>query len=249
MPSKLGLRMTVRCNLEPLRGKMTGQPTAAGCTSDPTGGSPRARSGAGDGHRNRDPSLRPESGSPTATVPVPPVGAAQFLAVLPQEALRGPAEMLLAPLLDADRDRPLLRTPATLRDVGTTPSAAAARLGVHRNSSQPASTVSTSLAATRTPQADGSHCASRAVASCSTSTSPGLPVSPPSRQPADHCAHCDGAAAERSGPSRPLKRPNVRRCARPLAAHSCRRPRCPAVCFIESSVRRRDPARQRPAVS
>ncbi|MEU5641267.1 helix-turn-helix domain-containing protein [Streptomyces milbemycinicus] len=60
------------------------------------------------------------------------MGPDRFLAALPREALRGPAEMLLAPLLHADRDGSLLRTLATLLDVGT-PSAAAARLGVHRN--------------------------------------------------------------------------------------------------------------------
>ncbi|MFI1330754.1 helix-turn-helix domain-containing protein [Streptomyces sp. NPDC020845] len=60
------------------------------------------------------------------------MGPDRFLAAVPREALHGPAEMLLAPLLRADRDGSLLRTLATLLDVGT-PSAAAARLGVHRN--------------------------------------------------------------------------------------------------------------------
>ncbi|MER5179070.1 helix-turn-helix domain-containing protein [Streptomyces sp. NPDC002896] len=69
---------------------------------------------------------------PGSVVRADRMGPAQLLAALPREALRGPAEMLLAPLLDADRDGSLLRTLATLLDVGT-PSATAARLAVHRN--------------------------------------------------------------------------------------------------------------------
>ncbi|MER5985788.1 helix-turn-helix domain-containing protein [Streptomyces sp. NPDC001787] len=60
-------------------------------------------------------------------------GPAQLLAALPRESLRRPAAALLAPLLAADRDGALLRTLAVLLDVGGAPSAAAARLGVHRN--------------------------------------------------------------------------------------------------------------------
>ncbi|MGW0994238.1 PucR family transcriptional regulator [Streptomyces sp. NPDC002523] len=60
-------------------------------------------------------------------------GSAQLLAALPRDALRRPAAALLAPLLAADRDGALLRTLAVLLDVGGAPSAAAARLGVHRN--------------------------------------------------------------------------------------------------------------------
>ncbi|MFB7592459.1 helix-turn-helix domain-containing protein [Streptomyces sp. NPDC056169] len=61
------------------------------------------------------------------------VGPARLLAALPREALRGPAGLLLAPLLAVDRDGALLRTLAVLLDVGGAPSVAAARLGVHRN--------------------------------------------------------------------------------------------------------------------
>lgn len=71
--------------------------------------------------------------APGTVVRADRTGPAQLLAVLPEEAPRVPAEMLLAPLSDADRDRTLLRTLATLLDVGTAPSAVAARLGVHRN--------------------------------------------------------------------------------------------------------------------
>ncbi|WP_326715273.1 helix-turn-helix domain-containing protein [Streptomyces sp. NBC_01474] len=60
-------------------------------------------------------------------------GPAQLLAALPRESLRRPAAALLAPLLAADRDGVLLRTLAVLLDFGGAPSAAAARLGVHRN--------------------------------------------------------------------------------------------------------------------
>ncbi|MGW6204389.1 PucR family transcriptional regulator [Streptomyces sp. NPDC055089] len=60
-------------------------------------------------------------------------GPAQLLAALPRDSLRRPAAALLAPLLAADRDGALLRTLAVLLDVGGAPSAAAARLGVHRN--------------------------------------------------------------------------------------------------------------------
>ncbi|MFD5122745.1 PucR family transcriptional regulator [Streptomyces sp. NPDC058385] len=60
-------------------------------------------------------------------------GPAQLLAALPHESLRRPAQALLAPLLAADRDGTLLRTLAVLLDAGGAPSAAAARLGVHRN--------------------------------------------------------------------------------------------------------------------
>ncbi|MFE6963030.1 PucR family transcriptional regulator [Streptomyces sp. NPDC057696] len=60
-------------------------------------------------------------------------GPAQLLAALPRESLHRPAAALLAPLLAADRDGALLRTLAVLLDVGGAPSAAAARLGIHRN--------------------------------------------------------------------------------------------------------------------
>ncbi|MFE2325470.1 PucR family transcriptional regulator [Streptomyces sp. NPDC059385] len=59
-------------------------------------------------------------------------GPEQLLAAVPRDVLRGPAESLLAALLEADRDGSLLRTLAVVLDVAT-PSAAAARLGVHRN--------------------------------------------------------------------------------------------------------------------
>ncbi|MFD5389767.1 PucR family transcriptional regulator, partial [Streptomyces sp. NPDC127074] len=59
-------------------------------------------------------------------------GPEQLLAAVPRDVLRGPAESLLAALLEADRDGSLLRTLAVILDVAT-PSAAAARLGVHRN--------------------------------------------------------------------------------------------------------------------
>ncbi|MFB7454713.1 PucR family transcriptional regulator [Streptomyces sp. NPDC056194] len=59
-------------------------------------------------------------------------GPEQLLAAVPRDALRGPAESLLAPLLRADKDGSLLRTLAVILDVAT-PSAAAARLAVHRN--------------------------------------------------------------------------------------------------------------------
>ncbi|OIJ63874.1 helix-turn-helix domain-containing protein [Streptomyces mangrovisoli] len=60
-------------------------------------------------------------------------GPAHLLAALPREALQGPARTLLEPVLAADRDGTLLRTLAVLLDVGGAPSAAALRLGVHRN--------------------------------------------------------------------------------------------------------------------
>ncbi|MGW1179886.1 PucR family transcriptional regulator [Streptomyces drozdowiczii] len=70
---------------------------------------------------------------PATVVRADRAGPAQLLAALPREALRRPAETLLAPLLTADRDATLLRTLAVLLDSGGAPSTAAARLGVHRN--------------------------------------------------------------------------------------------------------------------
>ncbi|MFD0149529.1 PucR family transcriptional regulator [Streptomyces sp. NPDC055721] len=61
------------------------------------------------------------------------MGPAQLLSALPAEALRRPAEVVLAPLLAADRDGTLLRTLAIVLDQGAAPSAAAEILGVHRN--------------------------------------------------------------------------------------------------------------------
>ena len=61
------------------------------------------------------------------------MGAAHLLAAVPADALRNPAEVILAPLLAADRDGALLRTLAALLDAGSAPSVAAERLDVHRN--------------------------------------------------------------------------------------------------------------------
>ncbi|PJN35860.1 hypothetical protein CG747_36665 [Streptomyces sp. CB02959] len=60
------------------------------------------------------------------------MGPARLLAALPTDALRAPAEALLAPVLRTDRDGSLLRTLAAWLDAGAA-SAVAARLGVHRN--------------------------------------------------------------------------------------------------------------------
>ncbi|MER5759817.1 helix-turn-helix domain-containing protein [Streptomyces sp. NPDC002082] len=70
---------------------------------------------------------------PGAVVRADRMGPAQLLSVLPTEALRRPAEVVLAPLLAADRDGTLLRTLAVVLDQGAAPSAAAEILGVHRN--------------------------------------------------------------------------------------------------------------------
>lgn len=61
------------------------------------------------------------------------MGAAQLLSAVPSDLLRGPAEVVLAPLLAADRDGSLLRTLAVVLDAGAAPTAAAGVLGVHRN--------------------------------------------------------------------------------------------------------------------
>ena len=61
------------------------------------------------------------------------MGAAHLLAAVPADTLRHPAEVILAPLLAADRDGALLRTLAALLDAGSAPSVAAERLDVHRN--------------------------------------------------------------------------------------------------------------------
>ncbi|MFD7733816.1 helix-turn-helix domain-containing protein [Kitasatospora phosalacinea] len=72
-------------------------------------------------------------GVPAALVRADGLGAAQLLAAVPGQVLRGPAELVMAPLLAADRDGVLLRTLAAVLDAGTAPTAAAAALGVHRN--------------------------------------------------------------------------------------------------------------------
>ncbi|MGW8886143.1 helix-turn-helix domain-containing protein [Streptomyces sp. NPDC055749] len=61
------------------------------------------------------------------------MGAAQLLSAVPADLLRGPAEVVLGPLLAADRDGSLLRTLAVVLDAGAAPTAAAEVLGVHRN--------------------------------------------------------------------------------------------------------------------
>ncbi|MFF5768260.1 PucR family transcriptional regulator [Streptomyces tanashiensis] len=70
---------------------------------------------------------------PGSVVRADRMGPAQLLSALPAEALRRPAEVVLAPLLAADRDGTLLRTLAVVLDQGAAPSAAAELLGVHRN--------------------------------------------------------------------------------------------------------------------
>ncbi|MFJ6756085.1 PucR family transcriptional regulator [Streptomyces sp. NPDC091273] len=70
---------------------------------------------------------------PGSVVRADRMGPAQLLSALPAEALRRPAEVVLAPLLAADRDGTLLRTLAVVLDQGAAPSAAAEILGVHRN--------------------------------------------------------------------------------------------------------------------
>ncbi|MCX5094757.1 hypothetical protein OOK36_39080 [Streptomyces sp. NBC_00365] len=72
-------------------------------------------------------------GDPGTELRADRAGAAQLLAVLPEEALRMPTARLVAPPLHVDRDRTPPRTLATLLDVGTTPSGAVARPRVHRN--------------------------------------------------------------------------------------------------------------------
>jgi hypothetical protein len=61
------------------------------------------------------------------------MGPVQLLSALPGEALLRPAQVVLAPLLAADREGALLATLAAVLDAGASPSAAAERLGVHRN--------------------------------------------------------------------------------------------------------------------
>ncbi|MDJ1131334.1 PucR family transcriptional regulator [Streptomyces iconiensis] len=61
------------------------------------------------------------------------MGAARLLSAVPDEELRGPARVVLAPLLAADKDGSLLRTLAVVLDAGAAPTAAAGVLGVHRN--------------------------------------------------------------------------------------------------------------------
>ncbi|KUJ68255.1 hypothetical protein ACZ90_20225 [Streptomyces albus subsp. albus] len=70
---------------------------------------------------------------PGSVVRADRMGPAQLLSALPAQALRRPAEVVLAPLLGADRDGTLLRTLAVVLDQGAAPSAAAEILGVHRN--------------------------------------------------------------------------------------------------------------------
>ncbi|MGW9120733.1 helix-turn-helix domain-containing protein [Streptomyces sp. NPDC055663] len=73
------------------------------------------------------------AGKPGRVVRGDRMGAAQLLSAVPTEMLRGPAEVVLAPLLAADRDGTLLRTLAVVLDAGAAPTAAAEVLGVHRN--------------------------------------------------------------------------------------------------------------------
>lgn len=73
------------------------------------------------------------AGEPGRVVRGDRMGAAQLLSAVPAEMLRGPAEVVLAPLLAADRDGTLLRTLAVVLDAGAAPTAAAEVLGVHRN--------------------------------------------------------------------------------------------------------------------
>ncbi|GAA3477507.1 helix-turn-helix domain-containing protein [Streptomyces yanii] len=73
------------------------------------------------------------AGDPGSVVRGDRMGAAQLLSAVPTELLRGPAEVVLAPLLAADRDGTLLRTLAVVLDAGAAPTAAAEVLGVHRN--------------------------------------------------------------------------------------------------------------------
>ncbi|MFJ5044166.1 helix-turn-helix domain-containing protein [Streptomyces sp. NPDC088719] len=73
------------------------------------------------------------SGVPGTVLRADRLGAAQLFAALPADTLRGPARAVLGPLLEADRDRVLLRTLATVLDTGAALSAAATTLGVHRN--------------------------------------------------------------------------------------------------------------------
>ncbi|MFE6496098.1 helix-turn-helix domain-containing protein [Streptomyces sp. NPDC057748] len=73
------------------------------------------------------------AGEPGRVVRGDRMGAAQLLSAVPAELLRGPAEVVLAPLLAADRDGTLLRTLAVVLDAGAAPTAAAEVLGVHRN--------------------------------------------------------------------------------------------------------------------
>ncbi|MER5932569.1 helix-turn-helix domain-containing protein [Streptomyces sp. NPDC002054] len=70
---------------------------------------------------------------PGSVVRADRMGPAQLLSALPTKALRRPAEVVLGPLLAADRDGTLLRTLAVVLDQGAAPSAAAEILGVHRN--------------------------------------------------------------------------------------------------------------------
>ncbi|GAA2781242.1 helix-turn-helix domain-containing protein [Kitasatospora sp. CM 4170] len=70
---------------------------------------------------------------PGSVVRADRMGPAQLLSALPTDTLRRPAEVVLGPLLHADRDGTLLRTLAVVLDQGAAPSAAAEVLGVHRN--------------------------------------------------------------------------------------------------------------------
>ena len=173
---------------------------------------------AGDGLRRPRPGgssrvRRRACGSPWHGGAADRTGPAQPLAVLQEEAPARPSEMLLAPLLDADRDRTLLRGLAVLPDIGT------ARPPLPLCSECTATPHSPPRPPPRPrprpgrPWAGVSRCTSLA-ASCLTSTSPGLPAPPPSRQLADHC---DCAAIACPGPSRRLKRRDARRRAPPLA--------------------------------
>lgn len=165
----------------------------------------------------------------------------------------------------------LLRTLAALLDVGTAPSAAAARLGVHR------STVTARLDRLRTrgcdPEDPGRrlalHVACRVLLDLDKPRPSGIPSEPSTGRPlgplrlsrrqafwaqeaaegAQCSAVCPPPGSSVASSWSPRRRPGSPPGPTVMAAQSCRRPRCPAVCFIESSARRRDPARQRPTIS
>ncbi|MEV4428258.1 PucR family transcriptional regulator [Streptomyces sp. R-07] len=61
------------------------------------------------------------------------LGPAQMLAAVPAAQLRGTAEAVMARLLAVDPDGSLRQTLTAVLDTGAAPSAAAVRLGVHRN--------------------------------------------------------------------------------------------------------------------
>lgn len=103
---------------------------AVGGVSGPVPGPERLRALLDDA---RSAALVAASGPAGGVVRADGLGPRRLMAALPVEELRGPAEVILAPLLAADRDGTLLRTLAAVLDEGGAPQAAAERLGVHRN--------------------------------------------------------------------------------------------------------------------